>query len=232
MNEVTPVQKARAVLWLSELKSVENVNQRWLYTYKSEPPSENTLKTWMENFTKFGNLEDPDQLSLPREEKHSGLSSNPDKKQKDRCANQQTEYLNNLQQSQSFGGDSFSFCDKTITFENIRKLQEDFCNERNWNQYHSPRNILLALVGEVGELAEIFQWKGEVKKGIPSFTDAEKEHLGEELSDVLIYLIRLADRCEIDLPLAALKKIEKNAKKYPVNKVYGKSKKYNEYQSS
>lgn len=119
MNEVTPVQKARAVLWLSELKSVENVNQRWLYTYKSEPPSENTLKTWMENFTKFGNLEDPDQLSLPREEKHSGLSSNPDKKQKDKCANQQTEYLNNLQQSQSFGGDSFSFCDKTITFENM-----------------------------------------------------------------------------------------------------------------
>lgn len=118
-EEITPVQKARAVLWLSELKSVENVNERWLCTYKSEPPSENTLKKWMENFTKFGNLEDPDQLSLPREEKLSGPSSNPGTNQKDRCANQQTEDLNNLHQSQSFGGDSFSFNDKTITFENM-----------------------------------------------------------------------------------------------------------------
>ncbi|KAH9156486.1 hypothetical protein AeRB84_001607 [Aphanomyces euteiches] len=59
----------------------------------------------------------------------------------------------------------------------------------------------------------------------------DKEHLGEELSDVLIYLIRLADRCNVDLPAAALRKIEKNAVKYPVDLAKGSSKKYTEYQS-
>ncbi|ESO91686.1 hypothetical protein LOTGIDRAFT_163415 [Lottia gigantea] len=110
-----------------------------------------------------------------------------------------------------------------------RKIQEEFCEERNWNQYHSPRNILLALVGEVGELSEIFQWKGEVKKGLPEFTEKEKEHVGQELSDVLVYLIRLADRCHVDLSTAVLNKIEQNRLKYPADKVYGKSEKYTEY---
>ncbi|XP_021768957.1 dCTP pyrophosphatase 1-like isoform X2 [Chenopodium quinoa] len=72
-------------------------------------------------------------------------------------------------------------------------------------------------VGEVGELSEIFQWKGEVAKGLPNWEDSDKEHLGEELSDVLLYLIRLSDICGIDLADAALKKMVKNAVKYPVN---------------
>lgn len=70
-------------------------------------------------------------------------------------------------------------------------------------------------VGEVGELSEIFQWRGEVDKGLPNWDDSDKEHLGEELSDVLLYLIRLADICGIDLGDAAAKKIVKNAIKYP-----------------
>lgn len=70
-------------------------------------------------------------------------------------------------------------------------------------------------VGEVGELSEIFQWKGEVEKGLESWEESEKEHLGEELSDVLLYLIRLADICGIDLTDAALNKLLKNAIKYP-----------------
>jgi len=71
-------------------------------------------------------------------------------------------------------------------------------------------------VGEVGELSEIFQWRGEVAKGLPNWDESDKEHLGEELSDVLLYLIRLADICGIDLGDAALKKIVKNAIKYPI----------------
>lgn len=70
-------------------------------------------------------------------------------------------------------------------------------------------------VGEVGELSEIFQWKGEVARGLPNWDESDKEHLGEELSDVLLYLIRLADICGIDLGDAASKKIVKNADKYP-----------------
>jgi len=70
-------------------------------------------------------------------------------------------------------------------------------------------------VGEVGELSEIFQWKGEVDKGLPNWEESDKEHLAEELSDVLLYLIRLSDICGIDLGDAATKKIVKNAIKYP-----------------
>lgn len=70
----------------------------------------------------------------------------------------------------------------------------------------------------MGELSEIFQWKGEVPKGLPDWKEEEKVHLGEELSDVLLYLVRLSDICGIDLGKAALRKVELNAIKYPASK--------------
>ncbi|KAK2973883.1 hypothetical protein RJ640_013937 [Escallonia rubra] len=102
-----------------------------------------------------------------------------------------------------------------IGLKDLSKKLEEFAKARDWEKYHSPRNLLLAMVGEVGELSEIFQWKGEVDKGLPNWEESDKEHLGEELSDVLLYLIRLADMCGIDLGQAATKKIGKNAIKYP-----------------
>lgn len=81
-------------------------------------------------------------------------------------------------------------------------------------------------VGEVGELSEIFQWKGEVPRGLPEWKDEEKQHVGEELSDVLLYLVRLSDICGIDLGKAALRKLELNAIKYPVILSKGSSKKH------
>ncbi|KAL2921308.1 dCTP pyrophosphatase 1 [Bienertia sinuspersici] len=104
-----------------------------------------------------------------------------------------------------------------ISLKDISRKLEEFAQARDWGKYHSPRNLLLAMVGEVGELSEIFQWKGEVAKGLPNWQESDKEHLGEELSDVLLYLIRLADICGIDLADAALKKLVKNAIKYPAN---------------
>lgn len=80
----------------------------------------------------------------------------------------------------------------------------------------------------MGELSEIFQWKGEVPRGLSDWNDAEKEHLGEELSDVLLYLVRLADVCNVDLGESALRKLQKNAVKYPVELCKGNSKKYRE----
>jgi len=74
---------------------------------------------------------------------------------------------------------------------------------------------MIPQVGEVGELSEIFQWKGEVPKGLPDWKEEEKVHLGEELSDVLLYLVRLSDMCGVDLGKAALRKVELNAIKYP-----------------
>jgi hypothetical protein len=70
-------------------------------------------------------------------------------------------------------------------------------------------------VGEVGELSEIFQWRGEVPRGLPGWSPTEREHLGEELSDVLLYLVRLADVCGVDMGGAVLRKLEKNSQKYP-----------------
>lgn len=87
-------------------------------------------------------------------------------------------------------------------------------------------------MGELGELSEIFQWKGEVPRGLPGWKEEEKQHLGEELSDVLLYLVRLSDICGVDLGKAALRKMELNAIKYPVKPCMGSSKKYTEINSN
>ncbi|XP_061368356.1 uncharacterized protein LOC133311342 [Gastrolobium bilobum] len=104
---------------------------------------------------------------------------------------------------------------RSVTLDMLKQIMAQFAKERDWDQFHSPRNLLLALVAEVGELSEIFQWKGEVPKGIPDWKEEEKVHLGEELSDVLLYLVRLSDICGVDLGKAALRKVELNAIKYP-----------------
>ncbi|KAI3798211.1 hypothetical protein L1987_33481 [Smallanthus sonchifolius] len=115
-----------------------------------------------------------------------------------------------------------------VSLSELKKKMADFAKERDWDQFHSPRNLLLALVGEVGELSEIFQWKGEVPRGLPGWEDEEKQHLGEELSDVLLYLVRLSDICGVDLGKAVLRKLEINATKYPVKLSKGSSKKLNQ----
>ncbi|XP_010532926.1 PREDICTED: dCTP pyrophosphatase 1 [Tarenaya hassleriana] len=106
--------------------------------------------------------------------------------------------------------------EEVVSLDLLKKKMDDFAKERDWEKFHSPRNLLLAMVGEVGELSEIFQWKGEVPRGLPGWKEEEKVHLGEELSDVLLYLVRLSDVCGIDLGSAALRKLQLNAIKYPL----------------
>ncbi|KAF3323721.1 dCTP pyrophosphatase 1 [Carex littledalei] len=122
--------------------------------------------------------------------------------------------------------------EKAVTLEDLRKKMAEFARERDWEQFHSPRNLLLALVGEIGELSEVFQWKGEVPKGLPGWDEGEKVHLGEELADVLLYLVRLSDMCGIDLGQAALRKMGLNAIKYPVHQCKGSSNKHTHYGST
>eukprot|EP00795_Rhopilema_esculentum_P015705 gene15705-6999_t len=124
---------------------------------------------------------------------------------------------------------SFMFSDG-LTLEDIRKQQVKFAEERDWDQFHSPRNLLLAMIGEVGELAEVFQWKGEVKEGLPGWTEKDLLNVRHELSDVLILLVRLADKCKVDLAKAVVEKVKLNEQKYPADKVRGSSKKYTEYE--
>mmetsp|Transcript_10847 Transcript_10847/g.14101 ORF Transcript_10847/g.14101 Transcript_10847/m.14101 type:complete len:324 (+) Transcript_10847:41-1012(+) len=118
-----------------------------------------------------------------------------------------------------------------ISFENLKQSLRTFANHRDWNQYHTPRNLALALIGEVGELAECFQWRtfNECSEQLKGFSPEEKVHVGEELSDVLLYLCRLADRCGFHLPRAVSAKIQLNAKKYPVQLAKGSPAKYHAY---
>lgn len=85
---------------------------------------------------------------------------------------------------------------------------------------------------DISIAVDFSQWKGEVKAGVPEFSQKEKTNLEHELSDVLIYLIRLSHLCHVDLPKAVLEKMELNKQKYPASLVYGSSKKYNEYGGS
>ncbi len=109
-----------------------------------------------------------------------------------------------------------------------------FARERAWGRFHQPRSLLLALVGEVGELAELFQWRGDAgaAPGLPGWAPRDVEHLGEELSDVLLYLLRLADRCGVDLAAAATRKMELNRRKYPAALARGSSAKYTAYEGA
>jgi dCTP diphosphatase len=107
-----------------------------------------------------------------------------------------------------------------------RRLRE-FAKERDWEQFHSPKNLVMALVGEAGELAAEFQWLTEEQSKAPDA--AQLARIRAEVADVLIYLVRLSDKLGIDLVAAAHEKMDVNASRYPVEKARGSSKKYNEY---
>ena len=100
----------------------------------------------------------------------------------------------------------------------------DFARERDWDQFHSPKNLAMALAGEVGELLEHFQWLTESQSF--ELSAEAKEAVALEMADVLLYLVRLADKSGIDLAAAARRKLELNAKKYPVARFKGSHRKY------
>jgi NTP pyrophosphatase (non-canonical NTP hydrolase) len=108
----------------------------------------------------------------------------------------------------------------------LRDALRAFAAERDWDQFHSPRNLATALAVEAAELLEPFQWLGESdSRALPPATRAAVE---EEMADVLLYLVRLADKLDVDLIDAARTKMTRNAAKYPVEKSRGSSRKYDE----
>jgi NTP pyrophosphatase (non-canonical NTP hydrolase) len=107
--------------------------------------------------------------------------------------------------------------------ENLRK----FARERDWEQFHNPKNLAMALTVEAGELQETFQWLTEQQSS--DLDVQQRQHVKDEMADVLLYLCRLADVLDIDLQEAALHKLKRNAEKYPIDKVRGKSSKYTQY---
>lgn len=110
--------------------------------------------------------------------------------------------------------------------EDLKKQIKDFIRIRDWEQYHAPKNLAMALSVEAAEIVEIFQWK----EGEQALAPDELEGLRQEIGDVLVYLLELADKYEIDIIRAAKDKMALNEIKYPAEMVRGKAWKYTAYQ--
>ena len=103
----------------------------------------------------------------------------------------------------------------------IRDRMRVFTRDRDWEQFHDPKSLALALVGEVGELAELLQWLPADEAAKLADQEPLNARLGEEISDVLIYLVRLADVCEVDLPGAVDAKMKASAQRFTPAEVQG-----------
>jgi NTP pyrophosphatase (non-canonical NTP hydrolase) len=109
----------------------------------------------------------------------------------------------------------------------IRDKLRDFAAKRNWEQFHSPKNLSMALAAEAAELLEIFQWLTEEQSQNIKESEEDMALVREEIADVFIYLVRLADKLNVDIEEAALEKIKTNEKKYPVKLSKNSAAKYN-----
>lgn len=114
-----------------------------------------------------------------------------------------------------------------MNFENIRKRLAEFASERNWDQFHTPKNLSMALSAEAAELLEIFQWLTDEESKQIVNNEKEMALIKQEVADVFIYLTRLADKLGIDIEKAVLDKIDQNEKKYPIELAKGNAIKYN-----
>ena len=113
---------------------------------------------------------------------------------------------------------------------NIIEIQarlEKFAKDRNWDQFHTPKNLTMALSVEVAELVEIFQWSNS--GGLDEIKDPEtRKKIEEEIADIFIYLLKISSKLNCDLDEIIQSKINKNEKKYPIEKSFGDSKKYDD----
>ena len=111
----------------------------------------------------------------------------------------------------------------------VERLRQ-FAAERDWDQYHSPKNLSMALAVEAAELMEHFQWLTEAES--LSLSPPKRDEVAEEVADVLLYLLRLSDKLGIDVVEAAQAKIQINSRKYPAERARGKAAKYTAYERS
>ena len=118
--------------------------------------------------------------------------------------------------------------DSTTSIEQLKDLIKKFCNERDWDQFHTAKDLAIGLVTEASEVLEHFRFQSEsdVKELLAS--NARKEQVEDELADTLFFILRFGQRYDIDLATAMVRKLDKNALKYPVEKCRGLNKKYTE----
>lgn len=114
---------------------------------------------------------------------------------------------------------------------NIQELKEKvkkFCEDRDWDQYHNPKDLAIGIITESSELLDIFRFKSEKEIEEMFHIKEKREKISEEMADVFYFLLRLAQKYNIDLSNELNKKLEQNHKKYPIEKAKGSNKKYNE----
>jgi NTP pyrophosphatase (non-canonical NTP hydrolase) len=112
------------------------------------------------------------------------------------------------------------------TLQSLTQALRRFAAERDWDQFHSPKNLAAALTVEAAELLEHFQWLTEEQSR--NLTAEKRAAVGQEIADVLLYLLQIADKLQVDVIAAATEKLALNAVKYPISKAHGSSLKYNE----
>jgi NTP pyrophosphatase (non-canonical NTP hydrolase) len=113
------------------------------------------------------------------------------------------------------------------SLDNLKARLQDFAKDRDWDRFHSPKNLSMALIAEAAELIEHFQWLTQEQSS--NLPDDKLKQVEQELADILIYLIRISDKLGIDLVKAANEKIDLNTVKYPADTVKGSAKKYEKY---
>ncbi len=117
---------------------------------------------------------------------------------------------------------------KMTKLEELTSEIRIFCDERDWTQFHSPKDLAIGMVGEAAELMEIFRYRTLDES--MTLIDVKREAIGDELADVFFHLLRFADLYDFDLSDELRRKMVKNALKYPAEKVRGKNLKYDEYE--
>jgi dCTP diphosphatase len=117
---------------------------------------------------------------------------------------------------------------KPIDTQKIDQVVSHFIQERDWDQFHSIKNLSMALSVEASELVELFQWMKEEDSNQVSTNEKLKARVSEELADIFVYMFRIAQKANVNLEEAVLAKVQKNSDKYPVEKARGSAKKYSE----
>ncbi len=112
--------------------------------------------------------------------------------------------------------------------ESLRQRLAEFAAERDWDQFHAPKNLAMALIAECAELVEHFQWLNEDQSA--ALSPEKRAAVRLEIADILIYLVRIADKLNIDLLAAAWEKIAINEERYPAEQVRGDARRANEYE--
>ena len=111
----------------------------------------------------------------------------------------------------------------SASYEEVRKRLRAFVDERDWDAFHTPKDLAVSLAIEAGELLEVFQWR-DLQAG--DLTPEDRRRIAEEVADVVLYAMLLADKTGIDLFDAAARKLEENARKYPADRARGRADKY------